>query len=235
MASDKTPKTPGYEKAMTTVIQNFSPANIQRYNSTRLIITVPTLPEYTLPKYDKEENIAALDIPQSAVEGQMPITQKLGLYTLKISGVGELYNTLVQIPSAGVKGLVHVELSTRHEVESSHQGRARRRVSVHSALELHVGTLGADDGCLRRTVGGRLARVWLCGTRDPATRDPPHSCTLRCTKPWFVCGQRKAVIGGAARVSARFVGWCCASAVGAKPRIGPPNVLPINFLSSEGG
>lgn len=47
----------GYEKAMENAIENYAAADVQRFNATRLILTVPTLPGYELPKYDFEEVI----------------------------------------------------------------------------------------------------------------------------------------------------------------------------------
>jgi len=119
LASDKTKTTPGYEKALQKSIENYDPSLIVRVNQTRLIITVPAMPEYLLPKYDKVELVAALDIPQAAVVGQMPVTQRLGVSTLTISGIGELANASVAIPTAGVEGDVMIGFSTRHEIEST--------------------------------------------------------------------------------------------------------------------
>ena len=49
----------------------------------------------------------------------MQVTQRLGTYTLIVSGVGELSNTSVTIPSAGVEGDVRITMGTIHEVEST--------------------------------------------------------------------------------------------------------------------
>ena len=116
--SDKTDKTPGYEKAMFFSIQNFPAANVQRINATRLLITVPKFPDYQLPKYDKQESLVALDIPLASVFGARPVYQTLGQRSIEVVGVGELGNATVIIPTAGVLGVVNVSFITKHEVES---------------------------------------------------------------------------------------------------------------------
>jgi len=77
----------GYEQAMKKQIENWNQANLVKQSSTRMVITIPKMPNYYLPP-GLEEIITAGVIPGTLVKNGQPIENRYGNSATVVCPVG---------------------------------------------------------------------------------------------------------------------------------------------------